>query len=222
MKTSFFKTAALSLSLITLSYVAPAQEKQQQKIDDAVTVVGDFSKMSESIPKELMNMAQGIIIVPKLVNAGFVVGGKRGRGIAMTKMANGSWSDPVFVTLTGGSFGLQAGVQSVDLLLVFKHRNTLENIGNGDFTLGGDISAAAGPVGRSSSANTNYKFDAEVYSYSRSKGLFAGISLDGTDISVDKDGIKAYYSQDITAKTLFSGTSKAASADKLKKGVAAL
>ena len=122
----------------------------------------------------------------------------------MVKLADGSWSNPVFVTITGGSVGLQAGVQSIDLVLIFKNRETLEKIGNGSFTLGGDISATAGPVGRNSSASTDYKLEAEVYSYSRSKGLFAGISLAGSAIDIDKKADAAFYGKEEDAKTLFS------------------
>ena len=139
----------------------------------------DFGQMKESIPADLLKITQGIIIVPKLINGGFVIAAKRGKGIAMVKLENGTWSNPVFVTITGGSVGLQAGVQSIDLVLIFKSSETLEKIGKGSFTLGGDISATAGPVGRNSTASTDYKLEAEVYSYSRSKGLFAGISLSG-------------------------------------------
>src|SRR5471030_1853058 len=105
----------------------------------------------------------------------------------MVKLNDGTWSDSVVVTLTGGSVGPQIGIQSVDLVLVFRHKGVLTKVKNGDFTIGGDASAAAGPVGRTTSANTDYKLEAEVYSYSRSRGLFAGLSINGTSISVDKD-----------------------------------
>lgn len=183
-----------------------SQEKQEDKITAATQVLKDFGKMKESIPSELLEVTQGIIIVPKLINAGFVVAGKRGKGIAMVKLTDGSWSNPVFVTITGGSVGLQAGVQAVDLVLIFKNRETLEKIGNGSFTLGGDISATAGPVGRNSTASTDYKMEAEVYSYSRSKGLFAGISLTGSAIDIDDKGNEAFYNKDVDAKTLFSNS----------------
>ena len=162
-----------------------SQEKQEDKINAATSVLKDFGKMKESIPGELLKVTEGIIIVPKLINAGFVVAGKRGKGVAMVKLENGTWSNPVFVTITGGSLGLQAGVQAVDLVLIFKSKETLEKIGKGSFTLGGDISVTAGPVGRNSTASTDYKLEAEVYSYSRSKGLFAGISLSGSAIDID-------------------------------------
>jgi lipid-binding SYLF domain-containing protein len=183
---------------------AKSQEKQEDKIEAATKVLQDFSKMKEDIPAELLKVTEGIIIVPKLINAGFVLAGKRGKGLAMIKLADGSWSNPVFVTITGGSVGFQAGVQSVDLVLIFKSAETLNDIGKGSFTLGGDISVTAGPVGRNSTASTDYKMEAEVYSYSRSKGLFAGISLSGSAISIDAKANEAFYGNDADAKTLFS------------------
>lgn len=197
------------LPLLILSFAfttAKSQDKQDDKIDAATKVLKDFSEMKESIPQELLKVTQGIIVVPKLINAGFVLAGKRGKGIAMVKLEDGSWSDPVFVTITGGSVGFQAGVQSVDLVLIFKNRETLQDIGKGSFTLGGDISVTAGPVGRNSTASTDYKMEAEVYSYSRSKGLFAGISLSGSAISVDAKANEAFYGNDDDAKTIFSNT----------------
>ncbi len=203
------KISKMLLPLLILSFAfttAKSQDKQDDKIDAATKVLKDFSEMKESIPQELLKVTQGIIVVPKLINAGFVLAGKRGKGIAMVKLEDGSWSDPVFVTITGGSVGFQAGVQSVDLVLIFKNRETLQDIGKGSFTLGGDISVTAGPVGRNSTASTDYKMEAEVYSYSRSKGLFAGISLSGSAISVDAKANEAFYGNDDDAKTIFSNT----------------
>jgi SH3 domain-containing YSC84-like protein 1 len=189
-----------------------SQEKQEDKINATTGVLKDFGQMKESIPADLLKITQGIIIVPRLINGGFVIAAKRGKGIAMVKLPNGKWSNPVFVTITGGSVGLQAGVQSVDLVLIFKSRETLEKIGNGSFTLGGDISATAGPVGRNSTASTDYKLEAEVYSYSRSKGLFAGISLSGAAIDIDSKGNQAFYNNDKDAKALFSNSTENTSA----------
>ena len=178
--------------------------KQEQKIVASTQVLKDFGEMKDDIPQELLKITEGIIVVPKLINAGFVLAGKRGKGIAMVKLEDGSWSNPVFVTITGGSVGFQIGVQAVDLVLIFKHRKTLQDIGKGSFTLGGDISVTAGPLGRSSSASTDTKFEAEVYSYSRSKGLFAGISLGGSEIAVDAKSNQAFYGNDDDAKAIFS------------------
>jgi len=209
MKISKITPFFLALLIATLSFTtAKSQDKQkeEEKINASTKVLQDFGQMKDKIPQELMKITQGIIVVPKLINAGFVVGGKRGKGIAMVKMEDGTWSDPVFVTITGGSVGLQAGVQAVDLVLIFKNRETLQNIGDNSVTLGGDVSVTAGPVGRSSTASTDAKLEAEVYSYSRSKGLFAGISLGGSVISIDEDANQAFYGESETANTLFANS----------------
>ncbi len=197
---------SLAASMILLYNPSFSQEKQQDKIVKATTVIKNFSGMKENIPAELMQKAEGIIIIPGLINAGLGIGGKRGKGLAMVKNEDGSWSNPAFVTLTGGSIGFQIGVQSIDLVMVFMHKSTLMNIGQGEFTLGGDISVAAGPVGRSSSATTNTELDAEVYSYSRSKGLFAGISLNGAQLDIDEDSNREFYADKSDAASIF-GTS---------------
>ncbi len=184
--------------------VTSAQEKEKKRIEASGVVLDDFGKMKESIPSSLLKVTEGIIIVPKLLNAGFVVGGKRGRGIAMVKREDGSWSNPIFVTITGGSFGLQIGVQSVELVLVFKHSSSITNIKKSSFTLGGDLSIAAGPVGRSSTANTDYKLDAEVYSYSRSKGIFAGVSINGASLDIDTAADTRYYGKGMGPTEIFA------------------
>lgn len=191
---------------IALFVPAVAQNKEVDKVKASISVVDDFSKMKENIPSQLLALSQGIIIVPKMINAGLVVGAKRGKGIAMVKSEDGTWSDPIFVTMTGGSLGAQAGVQSTDLILVFKSSETLLEIGRGSFTLGGDVSVAAGPVGRSSSAQTDYKMEAEVYSYSRSKGLFAGITLNGSGLSVDSKANTEFYGSSSDANTILTSS----------------
>ncbi|MCF0063102.1 lipid-binding SYLF domain-containing protein [Dyadobacter chenwenxiniae] len=183
-----------------------AQGKEEDKIRAAVSVLNDFSSMEESIPSQLLDISKGIIIVPKLINAGLMVGGKHGKGIALVKNEKGEWSDPVFVTITGGSVGAQIGVQAVDLVLIFKSSKTLTEIGKGSFTLGGDLSVAAGPLGRSSSASTDYKLEAEVYSYSRSKGLFAGVTINGAALSVDAKANNAFYGNNDSANTIFTAS----------------
>jgi lipid-binding SYLF domain-containing protein len=207
----------LSFFLVLTSATRVDGDKQTEKIHDAVNVLKEFGKMKESIPHELIESYQGIVIIPKMINAGFAVGGKRGKGVAMVKLDNGKWSDPVFITLTGGSFGLQIGVQSVDLVLVFRHKGVLTKVKNGDFTIGGDISAAAGPVGRSSTASTDYKLEAEVYSYSRSRGLFAGISINGSNLGIDKSANKAYYGGKMTSEEIFADAKSNTEAVKLLK-----
>jgi lipid-binding SYLF domain-containing protein len=188
---------------LLLMVSATSPDKRSEKINDCINVLQDFSKMKESIPHELIEQYQGIVIIPKMINAGFAVGGKRGKGLAIVKLAKGKWSDPVFVTLTGGSLGLQIGVQSVDLVLVFRHKGVLTKVRNGDFTVGGDISVAAGPVGRSATASTDYKMKAEVYSYSRSRGLFAGISINGSNLAIDKKADASFYGPGRKSDELF-------------------
>jgi lipid-binding SYLF domain-containing protein len=202
---SSLKHNVLLLSAIFLfGSTLQAQDKQQQKLDASTKVIQEFGKLRESIPKQLMQKTEGIIIIPGLINAGFVVGGKRGKGIAMVKNANGTWSNPVFLTMTGGSLGFQAGIQSVDLVLVFLNKNSLLNIGKSSFTLGGDISVAAGPVGRTSSAGVDYKLESEVYSYSRSKGLFAGFSVSGSSLDIDQKANDSFYGEEEDAAALFA------------------
>ncbi len=183
-------------------------DKAEEKVEAAAKVLTDFKGMEENIPEQLLKVTEGIIVIPKLINAGFVLAGKRGKGIAVVKREDGTWSNPVFITLTGGSVGFQAGVQSIDLVLVFKNRETLEKIGKGSFTLGGDISVTAGPVGRNSSASTDYKLEAEVYSYSRSKGIFAGISLSGSALDVDSKLNTNFYGKEVDAKSVFADSTK--------------
>ena len=205
MKRIKFLMLPLLLSIVFVMASATTDgSKETEKIHSAINVLKDFDQMQESIPRDLIHNSEGIVIIPNLLNAGFVAGGKRGRGIAMVKLEDGTWSDPVFITLTGGSFGLQIGVQSIDLVLVFRHKGVLTKVKDGDFTIGGDASAAAGPVGRNTSASTDYKMEAEVYSYSRSRGLFAGISINGSNLGIDKKANADYYNSDISSEDIFS------------------
>jgi lipid-binding SYLF domain-containing protein len=198
-------------------------DKQTERIHSAANVLKDFGGMKDRIPHDLIAKYEGIVIIPKLINAGIGIGGKRGKGVAVVKLDNGKWSDPVFVTFTGGSVGPQIGVQSVDLVLVFKHKGVLSKVKNGDFTIGGDISAAAGPVGRTSSANTDYKLEAEVYSYSRSRGLFVGISINGSSLSFDKDSNHSYYGERMSSQDIFAtGKSNTSAVKTLKAALASL
>ncbi|MCC8423790.1 lipid-binding SYLF domain-containing protein [Mucilaginibacter sp. UR6-11] len=197
----FLMPVLLSAFIVLAS--ATGAGKETERIHSATNVLKAFGKMKESIPHQLIADYQGIVIIPGLINAGFGIGGKRGKGVAMVKLADGKWSDPVFITLTGGSLGLQIGVQSVDMVLVFRHKGVLAKVKNGDFTIGGDISAAAGPVGRSSTASTDYKLEAEVYSYSRSRGLFAGVSIHGSNLAIDKSANAAFYKNNLTSSEIF-------------------
>src|SRR5258708_6669328 len=218
MKTiKFLLIPALLSVLFVMASATRDASKETERIHKSINVLKDFDQMKESIPHDLIQDCEGIVIVPDLLNAGLVVGGKRGRGIAMVKLEDGRWSDPVFVTLTGGSFGFQIGVQSVDLVLIFRHKGVLTKVKNGDFTIGGDASAAAGPVGRSTTASTDYKLEAEVYSYSRSRGLVAGITINGSDLAIDKKANADYYGGDMTSQQLFESSTNGNDAVKLVK-----
>ena len=205
-------SSTLLLSFIAIMASAQNAGKETERIQSATQVLKTFAGSSETIPQELLKQTEGMVIIPKLINAGFGIGGKRGKGVATVKLPDGSWSNPVFITLTGGSIGFQIGVQSVDLVLVFKHKGVLTQVKNGDFTIGGDISAAAGPVGRSSTASTDHKLEAEVYSYSRSRGLFAGISVNGSNLSIDKSANATFYGSGITSQQIFDTDKSSAAA----------
>lgn len=223
-KLSFLIAPILLSFIIIMTSALPVNgDKETERLHSASNVLKDFGAMKEGIPHKLIANYEGVVIIPKTINAGLVVGAKRGKGVAIVKMPDGKWSDPVFVTLTGGSIGAQIGVQSVDLILVFKHKGALTKVKNGDVTIGGDLAASAGPVGRSASANTDYKFEAEVYSYSRSRGLFAGITINGSSLTIDKDANHDYYGEGMSARDIFeTGKSNTVAVKHLKETLASL
>lgn len=148
---------------------------------------------ARSIPQSLLAGAQGVAVIPNVIKGGFIIGARYGAGVLAIRDNNGHWQAPVFITLTGGNVGFQAGVQATDVVLVFKTRQSVQRILGGKFTLGADAAAAAGPVGRQASAGTDLQLKAEIYSYSRSRGLFAGVSIDGSVLKTDGFANAAYY-----------------------------
>ncbi|MEJ2723017.1 MAG: lipid-binding SYLF domain-containing protein [bacterium] len=177
-----------------------------ERVSDATTTLEEITRIPEKgIPKEMLENAAAIVVIPNLVKAAFVVGGEHGKGVMSVRGKDG-WSLPTFVQMTGGSVGWQAGVQATDLVLVFMSERNVKALMNGEFTLGADASVAAGPVGRNASAGTNPKITAEIYSYSRSRGAFAGISLDGSKLSIDNDANAQYYGKGATAESILWGT----------------
>jgi lipid-binding SYLF domain-containing protein len=143
----------------------------------------------------LLHEAKGVAVIPKSVKLGLLLGGRFGRGVILVRQPDGCWGNPIFITLAGGGIGWQAGVQSTDIVLVFKTSNSLDRIldGKGKLTLGADAAAAVGPVGRQAEASTDGQLRAEIYSYSRSRGLFAGVSLEGAGLLIDFDANEAFY-----------------------------
>jgi lipid-binding SYLF domain-containing protein len=187
-------TALFTAIALLASTSAMAASEQQQKLDDATTVVRQFVDIPENaIPPALLGQAYGIAVIPSVFKAGFIVGGRRGKGVLSVRTPDGSWSNPTFVTLTGGSIGWQIGASSSDIILVFKTQRSIDKIASGQINLGADAAVAAGPVGRSAGASTNLGFDAEVYSYSRARGLFAGVSLEGGKIGIDREANWLFY-----------------------------
>lgn len=180
-----------------LSAVAGSDEVA--KINDSIEVFEQIMSIPEKgIPPSLLNRAQGIAIIPGMIKAGFIIGGRHGSGVIVIRNSESGWSNPVFITLTGGSVGWQIGAQSTDIILVFKSRKGVDNIMKGKFTLGADAAVAAGPVGRQAEAATDIELKAEIYSYSRSRGLFAGISLEGAGLQIDDDANAAFYSEKVS------------------------
>ena len=198
-------TLVLALSALVAT-PAFAGEVEDTRADDASAVLAQILQIrEESIPEKLLAEAQAIAVVPNVVKVGFVLGGRRGRGLIAVRSPDGTWSNPSFVTLTGGSLGFQAGVQSADVILVFRSAKGVDSIVNGKFTLGGDASVAAGPVGRSAQASTDEQLKAEIYSYSRARGLFAGVSLDGTALRIDNKSNQKVYGDGTTPRAIFEG-----------------
>lgn len=156
-------------------------------------VISDFARMKEGPPKGLVEKAAAVVIIPNLTKVAFMAGGKHGDGLITKRDASGNWSEPVFINLSGGSFGFQAGVSSTDLVLLLMHERDIDQILDGEFTLGGEAAVAAGPLGRDASAGTDVHFDAPIYSYSRSKGVFAGVAIDGSKLYLDKSANKKLY-----------------------------
>lgn len=198
----------LALTLLVLSSAAFAQSREEARILVATQVVDEMKSMpDQNVPDWLLERAYGIAVIPDVVKVSLMFGGRRGKGLLTVRDAQGRWSNPVFITLTGGSWGLQGGVQSTDVVLVFTTPRGVEGIADGKLTLGADAAVAAGPVGRQTSAATDANLSAEVYSYSRSKGLFAGIAIDGSVITIDSKANAAYYNKAaVTASDIMSAS----------------
>ena len=180
---------------LALPTVAGADEKTDKRLNDATAVIESFTALSETgVPSWMLERAYGIVVAPNVFEIAVLVpGGRGGRGVMAVRNPDGSWSNPVLLNLYGGSVGFQVGMQMTDVVLVLMSRQSVEGVAGGKVTLGGDASVAAGPLGRSASANTDATFKAQVLSYSRSEGLFAGVALDGSVISIDNSANESAY-----------------------------
>jgi len=205
-RTALFSLLA-GLALVGAAAVVHAQAREEGRLLMASEVLQDMrGARDQAIPDRLLERAYGIVVIPDTTKIAWFLGGRRGHGAMVVRDKDGRFSSPIFVTMTGGSFGFQWGVQSTDVVLVFTTPRGIQGINGGKVTLGGDLAVAAGPVGRDAFAATDATFKAEVYSYSRSRGAFVGLALDGTVISID-DGADDdfYHKPGVTAGDIMAG-----------------
>ncbi len=187
-------TALITLVVVGQMSSALAANDLDRRVDAATEVLQQINRIPEqAIPPSLLKRAYGVAVIPNVIKAGFIVGASYGKGLLVVRQPDGRWGNPTFITIGSGSIGWQIGAQATDIILVFKSRKGLENIANGKLTLGADAAVAAGPVGRYASAGVDLNLKSEIYSYSRSRGLFAGVSIEGAVLSIDKKANFAYY-----------------------------
>ena len=201
-------TLALIALLLVGSWATSALAKNEGKqVAESAKVLREIMKIPEKgIPPVLLQQAKAIAIIPGVIKGAFIIGGRHGTGVLLVRGEDGRWSDPLFVSITGGSVGWQVGGSSTDLILVFKQLRDVEGLLKGKFTLGADAAVAAGPVGRKASAATDVMLKSGILSYSRSRGLFAGVSLEGAALLVEQDSNAAYYKKEgITSADILDG-----------------
>ena len=187
------------------SWAGSDRRATDDRLDHAAQVLHDImSAPDNGIPGEVLEHARCVAVVPHLLKGGFVFGGENGRGVATCRTPTG-WSAPAFFAITGGSWGLQIGVEGIDLVMIIQNDKGMERLIGSGFELGADASAAAGPVGRHASADTNWKLDTEILTYSRAKGAFAGVTLNGASIRRDDDSTEATYGRDVSTRRILSG-----------------
>ena len=193
------------LSLTSIGWADTDREATNDRLDHAGSVLREImAAPDKGIPEEVLEHAKCIAVVPHMIKGGFVFGAQNGRGVATCRSANG-WSAPMFFAITGGSWGLQIGVEGVDLVMIIQNERGMKQLLASKFQLGADASAAAGPVGRHASANTDWKLDAEILTYSRAKGAFAGLTLNGASVRHDEDSTRAIYGHDISNARILKG-----------------
>ena len=189
----------------TMTQAATTQEQAKERLENAGNVLHEIMNTPDKgIPQEVISSAKCIAVVPHMIKGGFIFGAKRGKGVATCRTEKG-WSAPTFFTITGGSWGLQIGVEGVDLVMLIMNNKGMQDMLNSKFQIGASASASAGPVGRHASAGTDWKLNTEILTYSRSRGLFAGLVLNGAWIAQDRDSIVAIYGKEHTVKGLLSG-----------------
>ncbi len=196
--------AAIVFTVIFLN--AASAETEAERVESAATVMNEImSTPDKGIPEEILDSAKCVAVVPSMLKGGFVFGGAHGKGVATCRTAEG-WSAPAPFTITGGSFGLQIGLQGVDLVMVVMNERGMQNLLSSKFKLGADASVAAGPVGRHAEGATDWKMRAEVLTYSRARGLFAGVTVNGAVINQDKDATRELFGRMVPFKTILTGS----------------
>ena len=202
-----FAILIVLVCLSALGWAADKSDKQQaaDRLETSGQVLHEImSAPDKGIPDEVFSGAKCVAVVPHMVKAGFIFGAKRGRGVATCRTTEG-WSAPAFFTVTGGSWGAQIGVEGVDWVMMIMNEKGMQHLMSDKFQVGGEASASAGPVGRHASAGTDCKADTEILSYSRSKGLFAGATLEGAWVKQDEDATKAIYPEGTTSQAVLNG-----------------
>jgi len=198
-------TLVALLSMTSIGWADSDREATNDRLDHAGRVMHEImAAPDKGIPEEVLEHAKCVAVVPHMLKGGFVVGAQNGRGVATCKTANG-WSAPLFFSLTGGSFGLQIGVEGVDLVMIIQNERGMRQLLSSKFELGADASVAAGPVGRHASANTDWKMEAEILTYSRARGAFAGLTLNGASIRHDEDSTRAIYGHNVSNHKILQG-----------------
>ncbi|HEY2859250.1 MAG TPA: lipid-binding SYLF domain-containing protein [Terracidiphilus sp.] len=205
MKKLIVLSAVLGVASLGWASDKSSKEDATDRLDNAANVLHEvMSTPDKGIPQEVMDHAKCVAVVPHMVKGGFVFGAEGGRGVATCRTANG-WSAPAFFTVAGGSWGLQIGVEGIDLVMVFQNDKGMQDLLKSKFQVGGDASAAAGPVGRHASADTDWKMNAEILTYSRAKGAFAGLTLNGAVVHPDNDSMAAEYGPNVTEHDVLMG-----------------
>ena len=195
----------LSFLVLPSAFALSPKERTDEvaRIKRATEVFSEIMRAPDKgIPEDLLDKAECVVIVPGLTKAALGLGGRYGKGLVMCRKSDRSWSAPLFIRIEGGSAGFQIGVQKTDVVMLVMNRRGMDKLLGDKFTLGADASVAAGPVGRNATAQTNVRLDAEILGYSRSKGLFAGISLEGATLRQDKDDNKDFYGKEIDPRAL--------------------
>lgn len=193
------------LSLGSLCWAGSAREDATERLDNSTSVLHEIMGMPDKgIPEEVLEHARCVAVIPHMVKGGFVFGAKGGKGVATCRTADG-WSAPAFITISGGSWGLQIGVEAVDVVLIIQNDKGVQRLLSSNFQIGADASAAAGPVGRHAEAGTDWKMDTEILTYSRAKGVFAGLTLEGASLRQDNDSRDAIYGGNVTTRALLLG-----------------